>query len=79
MKIKEELQELEARRVAFTAMLERSRTEEERAHWEALLQKVTKDQTEWAVALEEDPFGFQVWFVMEENATLLKQQARFPC
>lgn len=79
MKIKEELQELEARRVAFTAMLERSRTVEERAHWDALLQKVTDDQDRWALAIEDDPFGFQVWFVMEENAPLLKQQARFPC
>ena len=79
MKLKDELAELEARRVAFTAMANDPRiSDEERAVWAERLDEVQAMQECFAADMKADPLGYLAWRWADDNEPLMKQTRRLP-
>lgn len=79
MKLKDELAELEARRVAFTAMANDQRlTAQERGAWIERLEEVIAELEFILADMRADPLGYLVWRVADDNEPLMKQTRRFP-
>lgn len=79
MKLKDELAELEARRVTFTAMAtDPCVTEEERAVWVARLADVLAEQEGISADMVADPLGYLAWRWAEDNEPLMRQTRRLP-
>ena len=71
--------ELEARRVAFAAMVaDPFLSEEKRTMWAEGLQEIVEKQEELAAKMAADPRFYETWLVMEDNEALLKPMRRFP-
>ena len=68
MTLKEQLEELEARRVAITAMLQRPElSQSQRADWRAQLDAVLKAKLLMDTDLKDDPAGYLCWFLAENE------------
>jgi hypothetical protein len=87
MKLKDEIRELEARRVAFTAMAtDPTKTPEERAKWADLLGEVLSAQENlaadyakaWSDSSSLEKFAYKTWLMMEDNEVILRPMRRFP-
>jgi hypothetical protein len=79
MKLKDELAELEARRVAFTSMANDPRISDmERAVWGERLDEVLAVQAVIAADMLADRAGYMAWFWADDNEPLMKKTRRFP-
>lgn len=79
MKLKDELAELEARRVAFTTMANDLRLPmEERAVWAERLDEVLVVQAVISADMVADRAGYMAWFWADDNEPLMKKTRRFP-
>ena len=79
MKLKDELAELEARRVAFTTMATDQRlTGQERAVWAERVDEVLAVQAVISTDMVADRAGYLAWFWADDNEPLMKQTRRFP-
>lgn len=79
MKLKEELAEFEARRVAFTTMANDVRLPiDERAVWAERLDEVLVVQAVISADMVADRSGYLAWFWADDNEPLMKKTRRFP-
>ena len=78
MKLKDELAELEARRVAYTSMANDPRiSDEERAVWSKRLDEVHAVQACISADMLADPQGYLAWRWADDNADVQRQLLKF--
>jgi hypothetical protein len=78
MKLKDDLAELEARRVAYTSMTSDPRiSDEERAEWAERLDEVQALQECFAADMKADPLGYLAWRWADDSAEVQRQLTRF--
>lgn len=78
MKLKDELAELEARRVAFTTLATDQRlTGQERAVWAERLDEVLALQAVISADMLADRAGYLAWFWADDNAEVQRRIRRF--